>query len=238
MGISPMHRPHRGLGIGMRILLAPYILGFLISIGVSGCGSSTSAIMPSNAQPLTPGALNASPVSTGAIGGAGAGAAWAPTAGQTTTSNPLRLQSGDKIRVTVFGEEKLSGEFEIDPSGYVSLPLAGTLPAAGLTKLELERDLASKLKSNYLRDPKVTVDVATFRQIYVLGEVQKPGAYPFQSGLNVMSAMAVAGGATYRASNSRVMIQRSGEVQLKEYELDPSVPIMPGDVIRVPERYF
>lgn len=150
----------------------------------------------------------------------------------------MHLQAGDKLRITVFGEEKLSGEFEIDPSGYVSVPLAGTVPAAGLTKLELEQSLSAKFKSNYLRDPKVTVDVASFRPIYVLGEVQKPGAYPYQSGLNVVSALAVAGGATYRASNSRVLIQKSGETEFKEHVLEPSVAVLPGDVIRVPERYF
>jgi protein involved in polysaccharide export with SLBB domain len=150
----------------------------------------------------------------------------------------MRLQAGDTLRVTVFGEEKLSGEFLVDPSGYVSLPLAGTVQASGLTKIELEQSLTQKFKSKYLRDPKVTVDVASFRPIYVLGEVQKPGEYPFRSGLNVVSALAVAGGVTYRASKSRVLIQHSGEKELKEREMDPAIRVLPGDVIRVPERYF
>jgi polysaccharide export outer membrane protein len=150
----------------------------------------------------------------------------------------MRLQAGDTLRVTVFGEEKLSGDFQVDPSGYVSLPLAGTVLAAGLTKIELERSLTEKFKSKYLRDPKVTVDVASFRPIYVLGEVQRPGEYQYRSGLNVVSALAVAGGVTYRASKSRVLIQRSGEKELKEHDLDPAIPVMPGDVVRVPERYF
>jgi polysaccharide export outer membrane protein len=152
--------------------------------------------------------------------------------------NLMRLQAGDTLRVTVFGEEKLSGEFQVDPSGYVSLPLAGTVLAAGLTKIEMERSLTQKFKSKYLRDPKVTVDVASFRPIYVLGEVQKPGEYQYRSGLNVVSALAVAGGVTYRASKSHVLIQRSGEKELKEHDLDPAIPVMPGDVVRVPERYF
>lgn len=183
-------------------------------------------------------------VSALAVAGCGGGLAsvGAMGTGSIDAAQPaveaMRLQAGDKIRVTVYGEDKISGEYEIDPSGFVSLPLAGTVQAAGLTKISLEQSLSEKLKSNYLRDPKVTVDVATFRPIYVLGEVQKPGEYPFRSGLNVVSAMAVAGGATYRASNSRVLIQRSGEPALKEYALDPSVPIMPGDVLRIPERYF
>ena len=149
-----------------------------------------------------------------------------------------RLQAGDKVRVTVFGEDKISGEYEIDPGGSVSLPLAGTLHAAGLTKPEFEQTLAKKLRSEYLRNPKVTVDMAAFRPFYVLGEVEKPGEYPYRSGLNVVSAMAVAGGNTYRASRSYVLIQRAGEQGFAEYPLSPNVAIYPGDLMRVPERYF
>ena len=153
-------------------------------------------------------------------------------------NEPMKLQSGDKIRVTVFGEEKLSGEFDIDPNGFVSLPLAGTMKAAGQAKIDLEKAVAEKLKANFLKNPRVTVDVASYKPFYVLGEVQRPGEYPYKSGLNVVSAMAVAGGSTYRASATHVMIQRSGETELKEHILDPSVMIRPGDVVRVPERYF
>jgi protein involved in polysaccharide export with SLBB domain len=186
-------------------------------------------------------------VSAAVLAGCSAGSTGLPTVGSITpnaASGPaplgsgMQLQAGDKVRVTVFGEDKISGEYEIDLDGFLSLPLAGTMKAAGQNKMELEGIIATKLKSNYLKDPKVTVDVVTFRPIYVLGEVQKPGEYPYRSGLNVMSALAVAGGSTYRASNSRVMIQRFGEPVLKEYALDPSVAILPGDVIRLPERYF
>ena len=156
----------------------------------------------------------------------------------STRPGEIRLAAGDKIRVTVFGEDKLSGDFEVDPAGSVSLPLAGTMQAAGLTKPEFERQLSERLKGTYLRNPKVTVDVANFRPFYVLGEVQKPGEYPYRSGLNVLSAIAVAGGSTYRASTSKVLIQRSGTVELSEYPQSPTVSVMPGDVIRVPERYF
>jgi polysaccharide export outer membrane protein len=150
----------------------------------------------------------------------------------------LRLAPGDKVRVTVFGEDKLSGDFQIDNAGSLSLPLAGTIEAAGLTKSELEQSLAKKLKGQYLRDPKVTIDVTSFRPFYVLGEVSKPGEYPYRSGLNVLSAIAIAGGATYRASTSKVMIQRSGSTEMTEYPQATTVSIMPGDVVRVPERFF
>jgi len=151
----------------------------------------------------------------------------------------MRLQAGDRIKVTVFGEDKLSGDFEIDPAGAVSLPLAGTVTAAGLSKSELEQLLTKKYSADkYLRNPKVTVDVASFRPFYVLGEVEKPGEYPYKSGLNVVSALAVAGGNTYRASQSRVMIQRAGDTGFRDYPLSPNIPVYPGDLIRVPERYF
>jgi protein involved in polysaccharide export with SLBB domain len=148
----------------------------------------------------------------------------------------MHLASGDKVRITVFGEEKLSGEFEIDPGGYLSLPLSGTIQAAGLTLPQLETEIGTRLKGTYLRNPKVTVAVSNFRPFYVLGEVQKPGEY--QSSLNVLSAIAVAGGATYRANNNTVLIQRAGTTELAEYPQSPTVQIMPGDVVRVPERYF
>lgn len=156
---------------------------------------------------------------------------------KSSASSPV-LQPGEKIKVTVFGEDRLSGEYEIDPAGFVSLPLAGTVKAAGLSKPELEKELARKFRGEYLRNPKVTVDVASFRPFYILGEVGKPGEYPFKSGLNVMSAIALAGGSTYRASRSNVLIQHIGENGFREYPLSPTIPVLPGDLVRIPERYF
>ena len=156
----------------------------------------------------------------------------------TTQSSEIKLEAGDKVRVTVFGEDKLSGDYQVNTAGYVALPLAGSVKVSGMTGPELERALEQKFKGPYLRNPRVTVEVLTFRPFYVLGEVQKPGEYPFRTGLNVLSAIAIAGGATYRANTSKVMIQRSGSSGLREYPQSPDVPIMPGDLVRVPERYF
>jgi len=156
-------------------------------------------------------------------------------AAATTSPN---LQPGEKIKVTVFGEDRLSGEYQIDPGGFVSLPLAGTVKAAGLSKQELEAALTKKFQGEYLRDPKVTVEVSSFRPFYILGEVAKPGEYPYTGGLNVLSAIALAGGSTYRASRSSVMIQHVGESGFTEYPMSPMIPVLPGDLIRLPERYF
>jgi polysaccharide export outer membrane protein len=150
----------------------------------------------------------------------------------------LQLAPGDRVRVTIYGEDKISGEYQIDNAGSLSLPLAGTIAAAGLTKPELEQELTKHLKSQYLRDPKVTVAVVSYRPFYVLGEVAKPGEYQFRNGLNVLSAIAIAGGATYRANNSKVLIQRSGSTEVAEYPQSPMVMVMPGDVVRLPERFF
>jgi protein involved in polysaccharide export with SLBB domain len=153
----------------------------------------------------------------------------------TTSPN---LHPGEKIRVIVFGEDRLSGEFEIDPAGFVSLPLASTIKAAGLSKQQLERDLSKKFSGEYLRNPRVTVDIVSFRPFYIMGEVAKAGEYPFKSGLNIMSAIAIAGGTTYRANRSTVLIQHIGENGFREYPLLPTIPVTPGDLIKVPERYF
>ena len=182
------------------------------------------------------------PATTPVPGGTAAPVATAPDPNAARSAagiaNELRLSGGDKVRVTVYGEDKISGEYQIDSGGLLSIPLAGTIQGAGLTKVELEQALTQKLKSEYLRNPKVTVEVISYRPFYVLGEVQKPGEYQFRSGLNVLSAIAIAGGATYRANGSTVMIQRFGSTELKEFPQAPTVLVLPGDVVRVPERFF
>lgn len=155
-----------------------------------------------------------------------------------TRTAEIRLEAGDKIRVTVFGEEKLTGDYQVDTGGYVGMPLAGSVKAAGLTPPEFEKALEARFRGSYLRNPKVTVEVMTFRPFYVLGEVQKPGEYPYRAGLNVLSAIAIAGGATYRASTSEVLIQRAGTTTLQKNPQSPTITVMPGDLVRVPERFF
>jgi len=151
---------------------------------------------------------------------------------------PAKLQPGDKIRIVVFGEDNLNGEYQVDQSGQISLPLAGTIKVQGLTQAELEQELAKKFKSQYLKSPKVTVTITTLRPYYMMGEVKNPGQFAYQSGLNVLTAMAIAGGPTYRASRNTVEIQRLGETSMHEYPISAAVPILPGDVVKVPERYF
>jgi len=149
------------------------------------------------------------------------------------------MQAGDRVKITVYGEEALTGEYDINPNGNVTMPLIGAIRAAGRTQLEFGRDLANRYRSGgFLQDPNVTVAVITFQPFYVLGEANSPGEYPFRSGLNVHTAVAMAGGFTYRASRSFVLIRHTGQEVWKEYPLTEPVAIAPGDLIRVPERYF
>jgi protein involved in polysaccharide export with SLBB domain len=150
-----------------------------------------------------------------------------------------RLQPGEKIRVTVYGEEALTGDYDINPAGYVTMPLIGAVRAAGHSQSDFGKDLADQYRrGGFLQDPHITVAVVQFKPFYVLGEATNPGEYPFRSGLNVHSAVAMAGGFTYRASRSYILIRHAGDEVWKEYPLAEPVPIAPGDLIRVPERYF
>ncbi len=148
------------------------------------------------------------------------------------------LGPGDRVQVTVFGEDNLTGAYDVMPSGALQLPLAGSVPAAGKTARDLEVAIAGALRKSYLRSPKVTVALLSQRPFYVLGEVEKPGEYPYRAGLNLWRALAVAGGQTYRASTSTVLIQHAGDTALAEIDTSHDIVIAPGDLIRVPERWF
>jgi polysaccharide export outer membrane protein len=148
------------------------------------------------------------------------------------------LGPNDRIRLKVYGEPDIAGEYEIDSNGQVSIPLAGHIGAAGLTTKQLERAIASTLAKGIVRDPRVNVEVALYRPYYILGEVKKGGEYPYRLGLTVMDAVASAGGFTYRANENKVYLRRSGAGAEEVYALDAPILVFPGDNIRIPERYF
>jgi polysaccharide biosynthesis/export protein len=148
------------------------------------------------------------------------------------------LGSSDRIRLKVYGEPDISGEYEIDAGGNVSVPLAGHIKAAGSTTRQLEKSITSALSKGIVRDPRVNVEIVSYRPYYILGEVKKSGEYPYRLGLTVMDAVASAGGFTYRANENKIYLRRAGAGVEEVYALDAPVPVFPGDNIRVPERYF
>ena len=149
------------------------------------------------------------------------------------------LQSGDQLKIIVYGEDALSGIYDISPSGTITMPLVGPVKAAGRTTAEVARALMQAYAGGkFLQEPKISVSVVTYRPFFVIGEVLTPGRYPYTSGLDVLGAVATAGGFTYRASRTSVLIRHAGEQVWQQYSLATPVSIEPGDLIRVPERYF
>lgn len=150
---------------------------------------------------------------------------------------PLRLDAGDQLRVTVFGEDRLSGPLTVDSDGRIAMPLVGAVDVAGQTPKEAGDRIARQL-SGQLVQPRVTVAVIAWRPVYVTGEVERSGQYAWQPGLNLVSAMALAGGATRRASRDEILVQRGGRGPLVAMKLSPETPVFPGDLLKAPERFF
>ncbi len=163
----------------------------------------------------------------------------ASAASAPATPEEFRLGSGDHIHVTVFGADQISGEYAVDLSGNVAIPLAGSIPAQGLTPAELASRIAARLHDLHMMDnAQVSIEVISTRPIYVLGEVGKPGEYPFHAGLNVVSAVATAGGFNYRANQDYVFVRRAGQGDEIKIPFDSAAPLNPGDIVRVPSRNF
>jgi polysaccharide biosynthesis/export protein len=149
-----------------------------------------------------------------------------------------RVGSGDKLSVKVAGEAELSGEYPVDASGAISVPYIQTVTVAGMTTPNIEMLLVSKLKSGYLRDPKVAVQVTTLRPFFILGEVGASGSFPYQAGITVQSAIAIAGGYSPRADKTEVLVTRRNATGTQTFKVPVTTQIYPGDIVYVRERWF
>jgi polysaccharide export outer membrane protein len=152
--------------------------------------------------------------------------------------NDYILGTGDALRITVYGQEGLSGEFRVDASGNISFPLLNSVPAAGFTTSQLEKDITDKLDPDYIVDPRVSVEVLTYRTVYVLGEVRTPGRYEFSPNMTAMQAIAAAGGYTYRANEDTAELTRHVKGAINTFTIDQMTMIKPGDTIVVKRRWF
>ena len=149
-----------------------------------------------------------------------------------------QLGSGDQIRVTVYGEEDLSGEFEIDGSGTIGLPLIGSVTIGGKNLSVAQGLIADQLADGFLVSPRVSIEVLNYRPFYILGEVKSPGSYPYVSGMSVLNAIALASGFTYRASENKIEVTRRIDGEEQKIRIDLTAAVLPGDILRVPERLF
>ena len=150
---------------------------------------------------------------------------------------PGQVGPGDKVKLTIFGEEDLSGEFEVDNTGSLAIPLVGEIRVRGLTPRAVERKIVRVLEEGYLKNPRVNVEVLNFRPFFILGEVNKPGSYPYANEMTVINAVALGGGYTTRAKTGKVIVRRAATPEKEEWLSEDAV-VYPGDVLRVDERFF
>lgn len=146
------------------------------------------------------------------------------------------LGPGDEVRVTVFNQPDMSGQFLIGADGMIALPLVGNINAQGVSVRELESRIQDALRPDFLKNPAVNVEVLNYRPFYILGEVDKPGSFPYVSGMRVVNAVALAGGYTARASKEGIFIERTGSKE--RIKATSQTLVLPGDVIQVQERFF
>lgn len=150
-----------------------------------------------------------------------------------------RLGADDAVKITVFGEPDLSNTFTVSSNGTISYPLVGEIVVRDLSVRELEQMLVAKLSEGYLVKPSVSVEVASYRPFYILGEVRAPGSYSYSNGITVLKAVALAGGFTYRANKKNVQILKTRKAGSELYSKTPvNAEISPGDIILVKERFF
>ena len=153
-------------------------------------------------------------------------------------SEPYRLDSGDVLRVTVFEQDELTNTYSVDKGGHISFPLVGSIGARGMTPKQMEGRIATGLRRGFLRDPDVSVEVATYRPFFIMGEVGTSGQYVYVPGMTVQNAIAIAGGFSARAEQTDVDITRNVNGEIITGRVPISDPILPGDTIAIRERLF
>jgi polysaccharide export outer membrane protein len=162
----------------------------------------------------------------------------APVPALGASNTTYQLDAGDRIKVNVFNQPDLSGEFQLDDKGQFVMPLIGRVNAEGLTAAKLETLLVKRFKPDYLVSPRIFIQVLNYRPYYLIGEALKTGAFPYVAGMTYLTAIATAGGFTYRAKKDYVYVIRADDPKQKEIKLSVEEKIQPGDIIRIAERLF
>jgi polysaccharide export outer membrane protein len=163
------------------------------------------------------------------------GYASAPANGQ---QQAYTLDSGDKLRVVVFGQDGITNSYTVDAGGNINLPLVGIVPARGYGTQQLSSMIAERLKQGYVREPHVSVEVEAYRPFFILGEVTNPGQYPYVANMTAETAIAIAGGFAPRAQKSKVELTRNAPGQQMKGDVPLGFPLRPGDTVVVKERWF
>jgi len=216
---------------------APFMtLRSLLRIGMVASLLALGACGDRDPTPIVPDTSLSSAGDTSMMQLASAGGA--STASLRGSTSDYKLGPNDHTRIIVFGQPTLTGEYVLDGNGVLAFPLIGNIRATGMTPAELQHTIAGKLDPDYLRNPSVSVEVSTRRPFYVIGEVQKPGSYPFVTDMNVLTAIATAGGNTYRANMYDFYVKRMQNGRVVRVAATQQTMLQPGDTVEVRERYF
>jgi polysaccharide export outer membrane protein len=228
-----------------------FVLLALAAVALAGCmQSGGSGIFARNAGPLNqnqlvlPTMLRPAPVRTAQpiVAQPIEAPVMAQQAAQPVMMEPeetgYTLDSGDRLRVVVFGQEGLTASYAVDTGGSITMPLIGAVPARGHTPAQLQQAIAAKLKQGFVREPHVAVEVEAYRPFFILGEVTLPGQYPYVANMTVETAVAIAGGYTPRAHKDRIKISRQVSGLTENRVVSPNYPVRPGDTIKISERWF
>ena len=168
----------------------------------------------------------------------GSAPSWAQSDSTVEADVSYRLGAGDQLQIDVFNQADLTGEYTLDGNGRFTMHLIGQVDAVGKTPNQLEALLISKLKPDYLVNPRISVRVQSYRPFYIIGEVNSPSSYAYVNGMTYLTAVAIAGGFTYRAKKDHVYVVRGSDLDGKERKLDVNEKVHPGDIIRIAERMF
>ncbi|MBO0902421.1 polysaccharide biosynthesis/export family protein [Jiella sonneratiae] len=162
----------------------------------------------------------------------------APDAFHQSLAQPYRLDSGDRLKIIVFGEDGLTNTYTVDKAGFVAFPLVGDVPARGRSPEQVQAEITQRLADGYLVKPDVTVEVDQYRPFFIMGEVTNGGQYNYVPGMTVQNAVAIAGGFTPRAEQENADVTRQNSGRIVTGRALPSDPLMPGDTVYVRERWF
>jgi protein involved in polysaccharide export with SLBB domain len=161
-----------------------------------------------------------------------------PTPSLGANEAAYRLATGDRIRINIFNHDELSGEYQLDGEGRFSMPLIGVVEAEDLNSGELEVLLVQRFKPDFLVNPHIFIQLITYRPYYLIGEALGKGAFPYVAGMTYLTAIANAGGYTYRAKKDWVFVIRGDDPEQEELKLSVEEKVQPGDIIRIAERLF
>lgn len=163
-----------------------------------------------------------------------------PIAESSIDAPAYRIGAGDQLKITVFGEEALSNDYVVTSVGDIAFPLLGAIAVEGKSVEEATAFLTERLSSGYLNDPRVSIEVLNYRPFYILGEVNNSGEFAYRANLTATQAIALAGGYSFRADKGKVFIRRAGDTEERTYILKPDQPVwvLPGDTIRIGERFI